>query len=152
MNSLVKAAVLGAFFCVCATAAIVTHALRERTPPPAPRELYAVVNRQITAFRSHDFPSAYQHAATGVQQKFTVAQFTAMVRRDYPELAHLRGVEFGEVQVRGAAASVEVFFFLGGDAPRSVLYTLVAEGGQWKIAGAQATAGVRPARLGGTHA
>jgi hypothetical protein len=152
MNSLVKAAVLGVFFCVCATAAIGTHALRQRKPPPAPHELYAVVNRQIAAFRTHDFPSAYQYAATGVQQKFTVAQFTAMVRRDYPELARVRGVEFGEVQVRGAAATVEVFFFLGDDAPRTVLYSLVAEGGEWKIAGAQATAGVRTARLSGTHA
>ena len=152
MNSVSKAIVLGFFFSLCASAAVVTHVLRAHTPAPAPHELYAVVNRQIAAFRSDDFPSAYQYAATGVQHQFTVAQFAAMIRREYPELARARGVEFGEVDVRGASASVQVYFLGPDGLQRSVLYNLVNESGRWKIAGAEQASGAALRPFNGTHA
>ncbi len=144
MNSKAKAAVLAFSFALCAASALITHVARVRMPAPAPRELYAVVNRQIAAFRSGDFPSAYRYAATGVQQKFTLAQFAAMIRRDYPELARARDIEFGQVHTRGASAVVQVFFSGRDKLSHSVFYNLVAENGVWKIAGADEIRTARP--------
>ena len=82
MNRLAKASLLLFFFSLCGVALFITHRVRERAPAPAPHELFAVVNDQLAAFRAADFPSAYRQAATGVQQKFTLPQFEAMVRRE----------------------------------------------------------------------
>ena len=65
MNRLVKTSLLLFFFALCGAAIVATYRARERTPPPAEKELYSLVNRQLSAFRAADFDSAYRHAATG---------------------------------------------------------------------------------------
>lgn len=152
MNRVTKSALLMFFFSLCASAALLTHRWRERTPPPAPHELYSVVNQQIAAFRSHDFPGAYQYAASGVQQKFTVAQFETMIQRDYPQLARTYRIEFGNVEVRGASALVQVHFFGRDQSVRTFLYSLIAENGTWKIDGAEELHRGPSRRLPGLHA
>lgn len=152
MRASTKGALLVFFFSLCASAALLTHRVRDRTLPPVPRELYAIVNHQITACRSHDLPGAYRYAASGVQQKFTVPQFAAMMRRNYPELARAQRIEFGEVKVRGGSAIVQVFFFGSDDSVRSFLYSLVAEAGSWKIDGAEEVRAAPLRRLSGSHA
>ena len=67
------------------------------------------MNRQLSALRTDDFDSAYQYAATGVQQKFSRTQFELMIRRDFSSMTEAHRVEFGAVQVAGAAALVQVF-------------------------------------------
>ena len=109
MNRLVKISFLAFFFALCGVAIVATHLARERTSAPAARELYAIVNRQLLALRTDDFDSAYRHAASGVQQKFSRAQFEVMIRRDFGSMREAQGVEFGTVQVAGAAALVQVF-------------------------------------------
>lgn len=152
MNSLTKAALLVFFFSLCASAAFVTKRVRDHSSPPPASEVYAVVNRQIAAFRSRDFPGAYRYAASGVQQKFTLPQFERMIRRNYPGLAGADRIEFGAVRVHGASATVQVFFINGSTTARSFIYTLIAEDGAWKIDGAEEVR-VQPARtLSGLHA
>lgn len=146
MNRLAKAALLLFFFSLCGVAFFVTERVRAHAPAPAPRELFAVVNDQLAAFRAADFSSAYRRASTGVQQKFTLPQFEAMVRRDYLAMAQAQRVEFGSVRVEGSTALVQVFFFGGNGAVRVFLYSLISEEGGWKIGGVQEVDRTRPSQ------
>lgn len=153
MSRIVKASLLLFFFSLCGVAFFVAHRIDERRPVPAPRELFAVVNDQLTAFRASDFPGAYRRAASGVQQKFTLPQFELMVRRNYATMLHAHRVEFGSVHVEHGSAVVQVFFFGDGESVRSFLYNLTAEGNAWKI---ESVEELRPyestAPLAGSHA
>ena len=137
MTRTIKASLLLFFFALCASAVVVTHRVRSHVPPPAPRQLFAVVERQLAAFRAADYASAYRQAASGVQQKFTAPQYEAMIRRDYGDLSGAQRIEFGYVKVNGARAVVQVYFCGGNNYNRSFLYSLVAEGNSWKISGVQ---------------
>lgn len=153
MSRIAKASLLLFFFSLCAAAFLVSHRLEARRPAPAPQDLFAVVNNQLAAFRAADFPSAYRHAATGMQQKFTLPQFEAMVRRNYAPMTRAQRVEFGPVKTQGSNAVVQVFFFGARGVVRSFLYSLVAEGDRWKIEGVQELGPYRSsAALAGSHA
>ena len=82
---------------------------------------------QIAAFRADNFPGAYRCVASAVQQRFTIAQFKFMIRRDYGTITQPRGVEFGFVEVRGGDAFVQVFPFDEDGMNHPFLYTLIAE-------------------------
>jgi hypothetical protein len=131
----IKASLLFFFLSLCASAIVVTHHVRLRVRPPAPHELFSVVAQQLVAFRAADYSSAYRQAASEVQQKFTMPQFEAMVRRDYREMTSAQRIEFGFVKVTGSAAVVQVFFRGAGGSARSVLYSLIVEGDSWKVSG-----------------
>jgi len=137
MNPPVKASLLFFLFLVCGSALLVTHKLRERLPGPVPRDLFAIVNQQLAAFRTSDFQSAYRHAATGVQQKFTLVQFETMVRRNYPEMTRAHRVEFGLVKVQDSSALVQVFFIGDNGSVRAFIYSLTNEDAGWKIDGVE---------------
>lgn len=154
MTRVAKASLLLFFFSLCAAAFIIAHRFEQRVPTPAPHDLFAVVNDQLAAFRACDYPSAYRRAASGVQQKFTLPQFEAMVRQNYGAMTHAHRVEFGSVKSDGNSAIVQVFFFFEGErAARCFLYSLIAEGGGWKVEGVEE---VTPFESGsplfGTHA
>ena len=151
MNRLVKLSLLVFFFALCGAAIVATHLVRERTPTPAAMELYSIVNRQLFALRTDDFDSAYRHAASGVQQKFSRVQFELMIRRDFSSMTEAQRVEFGTVQVAGAAALVQVFLITPDGVMRGFLYSFTAEGDGWKIDGVQPL-GPQPLRhLRGLH-
>ncbi len=137
MSGRLKILLLLFFFALCAAAVIGTHFARQRTPAPTARELYSVVERQLTALRADDFDRAYQNAASGVQQKFSRAQFEEMIRRDFSSMQEPRRVEFGDVQVAGGAALVQVFLVSPGGTTAGYLYSFSAEAGGWKIDGVQ---------------
>ncbi len=149
MNRLAKVALLLFFLALCGAALLATHMARPRTPAPAARELYSVVNQQLSALRSDDFDSAYRHAAAGVQQKFSRAQFELMVRRDFSELTEAEHVEFGEVRAAGATAIVQVFLTAPDRSVRGFLYSFSAEPDGWKIYGVQPLGTQRVRRLPG---
>ena len=153
MTALAKGSLLTFFFSLCGAAFIASHQARERTTVPAPHALFAVVNDQLTAVRAADYAGAYRHAANGLQQKFTPAQFERMVRRNYSHIAEARRVEFGSVFVDRSSATVEVFFFTGGGSARRFVYTLTAEGEAWKISDVEELPDARRSRFpGGSRA
>lgn len=153
MARILKAGLLLALGGLCLFALLLAHKLSERVPAPAPRELFTIVNEQLNAFRASDFRSAYRHAATGVQHKFTLAQFEKMVLQNYPEMTRPRRVEFGIVKVEGANALVQVYFFAPDGSARSFLYNLINEDNAWKISDVEEMKGYEPnSRLPGTHA
>jgi hypothetical protein len=133
----IKASLLFFFFALCASAIVVTHRVRLQVPPPAPHQLFAVVERQLAAFRAADYSSAYRQAASGVQQTFTAPQYEAMIRRDYGDMTGAQRIEFGFVKVNGSAALVQVFVGEANGSFRAFLYSFVAEGDSWKINGVQ---------------
>jgi len=152
MTRTIKASLLFFFFSLCASAILVTHQVRSHLPPPAPHDLFTVVEKQFAAFRAADYSSAYRQAASGVQQKFTIPQFETMIRHDYAHMTNARRVEFGFVQVKESTAIVQVFFFDGNGAVRSFLYNLIAEGNGWKINGVQQMESAPPGHhLAGLH-
>jgi Domain of unknown function (DUF4864) len=151
MPRTIKASLLFFFLSLCASATFVTHHVRSHVSPPVPHELFSVVEKQLAAFRAADYSSAYRHAASEVQQKFTMPQFEAMIRRDYVDMTNAQRIEFGFVKINGSAAVVQVFFCGADGSARSFLYSLIAEGDSWKINGVQpiqnAPAGQRSAGL-----
>ena len=145
MNRLLKISLLLFFFALCGGAMIATYRAQERTPPPATRELYSIVNQQLAAFRTADFDSAYRRAAAGVQQKFSRAQFELMIRRDFSPMTEAAHVEFGAIGVEGGSAMAQVFLMAPDGAVRGFLYSFTAERDGWKIDGVQRL-GPQPAR------
>ena len=151
MSRIAKASLLLFFFSLCGAAFVVTHELRDGVPPPLPRELFAVVNEQLTALRASDYVSAYRHAATGVQQKFTLPQFERMARHSYGVIDRDR-VEFASAKVEGSTALGHVFFVSPDGSVRAFVYSLAAENKLWKISGVHELL-VNPTRsaLAGLH-
>ncbi|MEP6975903.1 MAG: DUF4864 domain-containing protein [Spartobacteria bacterium] len=145
MNRLAKSALLLFFVALCGAAFLVHHLARKSPPAPAARELYSVVNQQLSALRAEDFDSAYRHAAAGVRQKFSRPDFELMIRRDFSELTEAEHVEFGEVSAAGATAIVQVFLTAPDRSVRSFLYSFTPEPDGWKIYGVQPL-GARPVR------
>ena len=137
MTRTIKASLLLFFLSLCVAAVLVTHRTRGSVASPAPRELFAVVEKQLLAFRAADYSSAYRQAASGVQQRFTIPQFEAMIRRDYADMITPHRIEFGFVKVDGSTAVVQVFFLGPNGSARSFLYSLIAEADSWKISGVQ---------------
>ena len=151
MTALVKSSLLLTFFALCGAAMVATHRNSERTPTPPARELYAIVNRQIAAFRTADFDSAYRHAATGVQKKFSRSEFEQMIRRDFSAMTQAEHVEFGAISVTGASAVVQVLLRASDGSVRGFLYSFAAEAEGWKIDGVRPL-GSQPIRhLPGVH-
>ena len=151
MTRIVKPFLLLFFFSLCAAAIIVTPRFARQTPAPAPRELYSIVNNQLTAFRAADFPRAYRNASTRVQQKFSLPQFESMIRRNYAEMMKkTERVEFGSVQAQGENVILSVFFFPEHGDPRAFLYSFVIEDGVWKIEGVEPVP-MRRSRQSGIH-
>lgn len=155
MSARGKVTLLMFFFALCSTAALVNYLWLEDHAPAGvrPSELFAVVNGQLADFRGADFPRAYRHASSGIQQRFNLDQFAEMIRRDYSGVMRAQRVEFGFVETQGAHAVVQVFFTDAAGAVTPCIYSLVREGEGWKIDGARILrrwpAG---ARLGGIRA
>jgi hypothetical protein len=135
MNRLLKVGLLSFFAALCLGATIAKY--RNQPPPLAPAEhdLYSVVNRQLADFRAADFGSAYQHAASGMQQKFSQTQFEAMIRRDFFSMTRAARVEFGAVRMTNSTAQAQVFLTTPDGLTRVYLYSFAAENGGWKING-----------------
>ena len=151
MTRTIKASLLFFVLSLWAAAIFVTDHVRRLVPPPGPHELFVVVEKQLAAFRAEDYSSAYRHAASEVQQKFTVPQFEAMIRRDYGDMMNAQRIEFGFLKIIGSAAVVQVFLVGESGSVRSFLYSLTAEGDSWKISSVQpmqcTPPGHRPAGL-----
>jgi hypothetical protein len=151
MPRLLKISFLLFFFALCGAAIIGTHLARQRTPPPVASQLYSVINRQLSAFRTADFDSAYGHAAAGLQEKFSRAQFELMIRRDFSPMTRAERVEFGAVHIAGPAALVQVLLTDRGGTVRGFLYSFTREADSWKIDGVQPLGAEPVRRLPGLH-
>lgn len=152
MNRTAKICLLAALFFACGAGAFLQSQSERRRQATPPSELYAVVWRQITAFRDDDYASAYQQVSAGFQERFNVEAFSGLARTEYPGLLQATRVEFGAVRFDGRHAIIPAYFFLPGGDVVPCVYSLVNEDDAWKIDGARVLRRW-PAgrRLGGTR-
>ena len=99
------------------------------------KELTAIIESQLAAFRADDYVKAYTFAASEIQGMFAVNEFEVMVKKGYPAIAHSGVVEFGLSFDTGEDAVVNVR--IEDKEKRSALYQyqLKKQDGKWKIGG-----------------
>ncbi|MEI6352177.1 MAG: DUF4864 domain-containing protein [Verrucomicrobiota bacterium] len=137
MNRRGKLSLLLFCFCLCATAVLIHREDQTRREPSHPAELFQAIRDQVAAYRSDDVPFAYAQVSSTFQQKWTLDEFTRLVRVDFAKIRKSNRVEFGSWQQRGRHAVVEVFF-VGQDGNVSpCIFTLINEAEIWKVDGAR---------------
>ncbi len=118
------------------TVALLNFVLRAQPEQATPQELYAVVQRHLSACRAADFPQAYHTAASTVQETLSLVQFEHKIRREYQPVAGAQRIEYGAVHhPRGNVrkALVDVYFIADGGEVTGWTYMLVFEDGDWKV-------------------
>jgi ABC-type transporter MlaC component len=109
------------------------------TAAPVKRELAAVIEAQLAAFRANDYPKAYTFAATEIQGLFPVAQFETMVKQAYPVIAQSKTATFGLAFDTGDEAVVTVRVENASKTSVEYQYLLKKQNGAWKITGVSET-------------
>ena len=136
MKSLQRVTWLLCVLSCAGTAALLDYTLSPRPEQVTPRELYAVVQRHLTACRTADFPQAYHAAASEVQEHYTLVQFEQKIRQDYQPVAAAHHVEYGAVhhpRNDPKRALVDVYFISDRGEATGWTYVLVFEEGDWKV-------------------
>lgn len=133
MNRLGKLTILLCSLAICGAAAMVHREFEARREAAKPAELYAVVWRQIIAFRGADFSQAYQQVSSTFQEHVNIEAFGDLVRTDYPDLLRADRIEFGDVHFVAGHAIIQVYFILPEGEIVPCIYSLVNEERVWKI-------------------
>ena len=124
--------------------ALIGYAMRPQPGRSEARELYAGIQRHLTACRSADFPQAYHAAASKVQESLSLVQYEHKIRREYQPVAGAQRIEYGAVhhpRNNDKKVLVDVYFISRTGEATGWTYTLVYEEDDWKIAGAETIPG-----------
>ncbi len=101
--------------------------------PEVRREIVAVVEGQLAAFRAGDVRKAYGFASAALRAQKPLRTFLAIVEENYPEIwTNTRG-EIGVVRDDGERATLLVHVF-GKEGDAAYDYTLAKERAGWRIA------------------
>ncbi|MFZ5963310.1 DUF4864 domain-containing protein [Thalassococcus sp. BH17M4-6] len=96
------------------------------------------IQRQLDAFMADDFDTAFTFAAPNIQGMFgTPENFEMMVKRGYPMVWRPADVTFGDLRDDGATVAQRVIIRDQKGATHVLEYTMVDQGGMWRIAGVQ---------------
>lgn len=101
--------------------------------PEVRREIVAVIESQLAAFRAGEVKKAYSQASAALRAQKPLQVFVAIVRENYPEIWANTRAEIGLVRDDGAEATVLVHVF-GQRSDAAYDYTLVKERTGWRIA------------------
>ncbi len=101
--------------------------------PEVRREIVAVIDAQLAAFRASDVRKAYGYASADLRAQKPIQAFATIVQTNYPEIWTNTRAEFGLVRDDGAQATLLVHVF-GQDSDASYDYTLAKEKAGWRIA------------------
>ena len=110
-------------------------------PPPHPssdavkKELSAVIEGQLAAFRANDYSKAYTFAAAEIKDLFPVGDFEQMVKTNYAVIARSASAEYGMAFDTGEEAVVNVRVQNAEKKSVEYQYLLKKEVGGWKIGG-----------------
>ncbi len=99
------------------------------------KELTAVIEAQLTAFRANDYPKAYTFAAAEIKSMFPVEDFEKMVRTNYSVIAKSTDTEYGVAFDTGEEAVVNVRIQNAEKKSVEYQYLLKKEDAGWKISG-----------------
>jgi len=135
MNRTAKLLLLTGLFAICSAGAILQSRVERRRQATSPNALYAVVWKQIAAFREDDYASAYRQVSANFQEKFNIEAFSDLARTEYPGVRRARRVEFGAVQFEGRHALIPTYLFMDDGDIIPCIYRLVNEDDMWKIDG-----------------
>ena len=133
MNRTAKYLLLAGLLTVCGAGALLQNRVERRRQTVPPNALYAIVWKQIVAFREDDYASAYRQVSTNFQEKFNIEAFSDLARTEYPSVRRARRVEFGAVHYEGRHAIIPVYLFLDDGEVIPCIYRLVNEDDIWKI-------------------
>ena len=100
--------------------------------PEVRREIVAVIDAQLGAFRTPNLRKAYGYASAELRAQKPLQMFAAIVQENYPEIWSNTRAEFGLVRDDGKTATVLVHVY-GKDSDASYDYTLVKEEAGWRI-------------------
>ena len=137
MNRTAKYLLLAGLLLVCGAGALLQNKVEHRRQTVPPNELYAIVWKQIAAFRDDDYASAYRQVSTNFQEKFNIVAFSDLARTEYPSVRRAQRVEFGAVHFEGRHAIIPAYLFLPDGDVIPCIYSLVNEDDTWKIDGAR---------------
>ena len=100
--------------------------------PEVRREIVAVIDAQLSAFRTGDVRKAFVYASADFHARWSLETYARTVQNNYPEIwTNTRG-EFGLVRDDGREATVLVHVF-GKDSDAAYDYTLVREKVGWRV-------------------
>jgi cytochrome c556 len=102
--------------------------------PEVKKEIVAVIEAQLAAFRRGDAAEAYRLAAAELRAQKPLRVFTSIVQRNYPEIWANTRAEFGIARDDGARATVPVQVYSKTD-DAGYDFTLVREPAGWRIIG-----------------
>jgi hypothetical protein len=102
--------------------------------PAVRKEIVAVIEGQLAAFRRGDVEKAYGFAAAPLRAQKPLPAFVAIVEGNYPEIWRNARAEFGIVRDNGTQATVTVQVY-SKDADAAYDYTLSKERAGWRIHG-----------------
>ena len=100
--------------------------------PQVRKEVVAVVEAQLAAFRAGAGAKAYGFAAAPLRAQTPLRAFLAIVQNNYPEIWANTRVEFGLVRDDGTQATVLVHVF-SKESDASYDYGLFKEPAGWRI-------------------
>ena len=136
MSARSKITLLTFFFAVCGTGAVVTAYMQIRADANVkPADLYAVVEHQLRELRGGDFSGAYEYVSSGIQQRYSVEQYAAMMQSDYSGMTRVNRAEYGMVQTNGRHATMQVYLIGQNGEVMPCVYIMVREGESWRIDG-----------------
>ncbi len=95
----------------------------------------ATVRSQLEAFQNENFKGAYGFAHSDVKARFTEVEFEQMVRQQFRAMLDVAGSRYGEVVMNDRAAQLEVIMTDKAGQRSGYRYTLLKDGGEWRIAG-----------------
>ncbi len=96
------------------------------------KQVIAVIDAQLAAFRAQDVTRAYAYASVGLRRRMPVAVFASVVRENYSQIWTNSRAEYGIVRDDGNTARVLVHVE-GKTGAASYDYTLENENGQWRV-------------------
>lgn len=97
----------------------------------------SVIEDQLEAFRAHDLPRAYSHAAPNIRTIFpTVELFSAMVENGYGAIYSPQSYVFGRSRLQGDEIYQEVIITDENGKQWQAVYSLMRQdNGNWQITG-----------------
>jgi Domain of unknown function (DUF4864) len=126
------AMILAGFFGVVARA---QEPAMKASKPAVRKEVIAVIEGQLTAFRAGEVMRAYAYAARGLQEQTPLPRFVQLVRQGYPEIWTNTRAEFGLVHDDGERATTTARVFAKDGTSATYDYLLVKEEDVWRITG-----------------
>lgn len=102
--------------------------------PEVKKQIVAVIEAQLAAFRKGDTAKAHTYAAAELRAQKPQRVFSAIVKENYPEIWASTRAEFGIARDDGQRATVTVQVY-AKTSDAAYDYTLVKEKAGWRIYG-----------------